>query len=286
MHCTSVHNVFAITINCLYSFFSLFPRLEHPAGWICARYKSFKLLLLLLLLLKYTSEKQDGISLRDLKNTAKSTGRQPNSSHLSTHSTQDASGRPSKCSSTTQFHKTSVSSSVMFGDPYTLKTPGSDLTRKRVRGGQTHFGVRPTRNPGQTDPESESERHFGLRFRSFLPGFQISLTQEWVWPHGTLFRVKSDPGVFRVYYGPKNLLYPKSTTQPKLRDLLHPKSTTLPPPVLVNKWFSSVSTHSSPPLQDPSQQHHHFPACTLLRTEGSSISKVHNPTQTEGSPTS
>ena len=48
---------------------------------------------------------------------------------------------------------------------YTLKTPGSDLTRKRVRGGQTHFGVRPTRNPGQTDPESESERHFGLRFR-------------------------------------------------------------------------------------------------------------------------
>ena len=48
---------------------------------------------------------------------------------------------------------------------HTLKTPGSDLTRKRVRGGQTHFGVRPTRNPGQTDPESESERHFGLRFR-------------------------------------------------------------------------------------------------------------------------
>ena len=40
---------------------------------------------------------------------------------------------------------------------YTLKTPGSDLTRKRVRGGQTHFGVRPTRNPGQTDPESESD---------------------------------------------------------------------------------------------------------------------------------
>ena len=49
-------------------------------------------------------------------------------------------------------------------------------------------------------PESESERHFGLRFRSFLHGFHISLTQEWVWPHGTLFRVKSDPGVFRVYW--------------------------------------------------------------------------------------
>ena len=52
---------------------------------------------------------------------------------------------------------------------------------------------------GQTYPESESERHFGLRFRSFLPGFQISLTQEWVWPHGTFFRVKSDLGVFRVW---------------------------------------------------------------------------------------
>ena len=51
---------------------------------------------------------------------------------------------------------------------YTLKTPGLDLTRKSVRGGQTHFGVRPTRNPGQTDPESESERHFGLRFRVIL----------------------------------------------------------------------------------------------------------------------
>ena len=30
--------------------FFLFPRLEHPAGWICARYKSLLLLLLLLLL--------------------------------------------------------------------------------------------------------------------------------------------------------------------------------------------------------------------------------------------
>ena len=51
LHCTciSVHNfVFAITVNCLYSCFSLFPRLEHPAGWICARYKSLILLLLLL----------------------------------------------------------------------------------------------------------------------------------------------------------------------------------------------------------------------------------------------
>ena len=48
------HNfVFAITVNCLYSCFFLFPRLEHPSGWICARYKS--LLLLLLLLFKATA---------------------------------------------------------------------------------------------------------------------------------------------------------------------------------------------------------------------------------------
>ena len=50
----------------------------------------------------------------------------------------------------------------------TLKTPGLDLTQKSVRGGQTHFGVKPSRNPGQTDPESESERHLGLGFRVIL----------------------------------------------------------------------------------------------------------------------
>ena len=38
--------------------FFLFPRLEHPAGWICARYKS--LLLLLLLLTLYSVQIQDG----------------------------------------------------------------------------------------------------------------------------------------------------------------------------------------------------------------------------------
>ena len=54
------------------------------------------------------------------------------------------------------------------------------------------------------------------------------------------------------HYGPNDLLYPKSTTQPRLRDLLHPKSTTLPPTVLVNNWFSSVSTHSSHTAPAPS----------------------------------
>ena len=34
---------------------------------------------------------------------------------------------------------------------------------------------------------------------SVWPGFRIGLTPKWVWPHRTLFLVKSDPGVFRVY---------------------------------------------------------------------------------------
>ena len=96
----------------------------------------------------------------------------------STHSTSDASERPSRFSSITLFHRTSVSTSAIFGDPF---------------------------------------------------------------------------------YGLKDLLYPKSTSQPRLRDLLHPKSYTLPLPVLVNKWFSSVSTHS-PPL--PHCKDH---SCTVSR---------------------
>ena len=91
----------------------------------------------------------------------------------STHGIPDTPERPMRSSSTTLFHRTSVSTSVIFGDPY---------------------------------------------------------------------------------YGPKDLLYPKSTTQPRLRDLLHPKSTTL----------SSVSTHSSPPLHG--SQIHQFPTCTLQCT--------------------
>ena len=43
---------------------------------------------------------------------------------------------------------------------YTLETPGSDLTRKGSLDARPIFGSDPTRKPGQTDPESESERHF------------------------------------------------------------------------------------------------------------------------------
>ena len=37
--------VHLIIVNCLYSCFFLFPRLEHPAGWICTRYKSIFLII-------------------------------------------------------------------------------------------------------------------------------------------------------------------------------------------------------------------------------------------------
>ena len=87
------------------------------------------------------------------------------------------------------------------------------------------------------------------------------------------------------YYGPKDLLYTKSTTQPRLRYVLHPKSTTLPPRVLANNWYSSVSTHSSPPLQG--SQSHQFPACTLQRTNppASSLRAIlQHPTSAAASP--
>ena len=42
---------------------------------------------------------------------------------------------------------------------YTLKTPGSDLTRKGSLDARPISGSDPTRKPGQTDPESESERN-------------------------------------------------------------------------------------------------------------------------------
>ena len=50
--------------------------------------------------------------------TTKSTGRQPNSSHPSTHGTPDASERPSRSSNTTLCHRTSAFSSATFGDQY------------------------------------------------------------------------------------------------------------------------------------------------------------------------
>ena len=38
---------------------------------------------------------------------------------------------------------------VGYGQAYTLKTPGSDLTRKMVQWGQTHSWVRLIWNPGK-----------------------------------------------------------------------------------------------------------------------------------------
>ena len=82
----------------------------------------------------------------------------------------------------------------------TLKTPGSDLTRKRVPWSQTHSWVRLIWNPDKNDrnlsPKCLSDSDSG----SVWPGFRVGLTPKWVWPPWTLFRVKSDPGVFRVWH--------------------------------------------------------------------------------------
>ena len=89
---------------------------------------------------------------------------------------------------------------------HTLKTPGSDLTRKRVPWGQTHswadwsgIQVKITRN---LSPKCLSDSDS----RSVWPGFRVSLT--WIpgrsdpkmgLAHSHTFRVKSNPGVFRVH---------------------------------------------------------------------------------------
>ena len=66
---------------------------------------------------------------------------------------------------------------------------------ERVPWCQTQFWVRPTRKPGQTDPESEAEKHFWFRFR-------VSLTQipDQSDPEMGLapFPRQISPGVFRV----------------------------------------------------------------------------------------
>ena len=73
------------------------------------------------------------------------------------------------------------------------------MTRKRVPWGQTHSWVRLIWNPGKNyrnlSPKCLSDSDSG----SVWPGFRVGLTPKWVWPPRTLFRVKSDPGVFRVY---------------------------------------------------------------------------------------
>ena len=81
---------------------------------------------------------------------------------------------------------------------HTLNTPGSDLTQKGSLDARPIFGPDPTRKPGQTDPESESERHFWLRFRVSLTQIPDQSDPEMSLAKWDPFRVKSDPGVFRV----------------------------------------------------------------------------------------
>ena len=65
--------------------------------------------------------------------------------------------------------------------------------KRRGGGGQTHFGVRPTRNPGQTDPESESD----------WPGIRVRKT---FWTHipviFTRIPDQSDPGMGLAPWNP------------------------------------------------------------------------------------
>ena len=97
---------------------------------------------------------------------------QLNSSHLSTHGIPDASERPSRSSSTTLFHRTSVSTPAIFGDRFYIQSPQP--------------------------------------------------TPDW--------------GISSILSQPPSHL-----------------------PVLVNNWFSSVSTHSSPPhSKDPSPTRLHI----------------------------
>ena len=79
------------------------------------------------------------------------------------------------------------------------KTPGSDLTRKWSTDARPIFGSDPTRKPGQTDLESESERHLWLRFRVSLTQVPDQSDPEMGLAKWDPFRVKSDPGVFKVY---------------------------------------------------------------------------------------
>ena len=81
---------------------------------------------------------------------------------------------------------------------YTLKTPGSDLTRKGSLDARPIFGsdrpenqARLTWNPSQKDI-------YDLDFVLVWPRFRISLNQKWVWPRGTLSGSNLTPGVFRV----------------------------------------------------------------------------------------
>ena len=82
---------------------------------------------------------------------------------------------------------------------HTLKTPGSDFTRKGPLDARPIFGSDPTRKPCQTDPESESERHFWLRFRVSSTQIQDQSDPEMGLAKCDPFRVESDPGVFRVH---------------------------------------------------------------------------------------
>ena len=114
----------------------------------------------------------------------------------------------------------------------TLKTPRSDLTRKRVSWGQTHSWVRLIRN---LSPKCLSDSDSG----SVWPRFRVGLTPKWVWPPRTLFQVKSDPGVFRVIWQQQCILAHFTLHPPPYSGVLH-----IPKLCNHNKWHIIVKRNN------------------------------------------
>ena len=90
----------------------------------------------------------------------------------------------------------------------------------------------------------------------------LSKTDSFQWAHTPPISVTSTISFPPTHFhGPKDLLYPKSTTQPRLMDLLYPKSTTIPLCLLTTdsvQWahtplpsFQVNNTTSFPPAHFP-----------------------------------
>ena len=78
---------------------------------------------------------------------------------------------------------------------------GSDFTWSDFTWKESYFWARPDQKTRSDWPGIRVRKTFLTQdFASAWPRFRISLTQKWVWPNGTFFRVKSDPGVSRVQH--------------------------------------------------------------------------------------
>ena len=88
---------------------------------------------------------------------------------------------------------------------FTLKAPGSNLTRKGSIGAKLHSGSRMTRKSGgqlSADLTNNGVRltQFWVMFRVRLTDFRVIVDPEWSLAPMDPFQVKFDPGVFRVLF--------------------------------------------------------------------------------------